>query len=837
MVQSFRQFLLRISGGIVNEHLSKIKFLCKDRLSDAELESVNSAHELLDKLCSQELIKEDNTEYLQDLLNYVGLNVLAREVEENSRQTAANDEKKKAKGQQTPKTQMPVGIPCKIPNFVGRDDIVCSLADAVLVKMKRLLILKALPGAGKSAVAIQLAHYILKTQQYHGYQVVFVCLREQKTLACVCRGILHALDVTITGDPVSQTRHVLERLSQETLLILDNTEDIQKCDNDFAKFIQYLRQFGHNLQILLTSRLDMEEVSFDFSENLPPLDIASATDLLIAMTEGSHQIQNRKSAAELAEYCGQMPLLIEIAAKLVTSGFNPKMLAETMKKDLYKVLNQRSYQRVVQTVRCLLKCVGKESCISLIKLSMFSSKFNAKKAEFLFKDVTDCNFQMCYLNKNALIQNESDGWYSLHPLIQTFCREEKEQLGCLNEGREAERKFNEHQLELLLHIHKKFVSRSGKEAMQEFFDSILNIKQALKNCLKKGCIEMKKKCIDTFNDCVNTLGKVLNPNECLKLYKKLHKSAVEMKDEKRVSECLISVGFRHMCDKGHRTYSEDAFGVLKDAYNLQKKLRLHKNPSETLAHCCSKLGLCYILKGERHEGLKLINDALTMREEIGDQVLIAASYCDKASSKRFSGEHSSAIYMLKQNCLGRYKESLGDHPWVATIHSYIADSHIALGEMDEAVKHRREALRIRQSFLGDHLDTARSLGNLGKLLCEQGDFEGAREAYEKAYTIQKRLDMNEETVATFSALADVYEKLGRPEESEDLRIIISTVEDQLQQRRLYMRQVSQEIKKRTMSIAASKKYKKWSSLLVVAILVLVAAIVAGYWIRTSQHVS
>ena len=113
-------------------------------------------------------------------------------------------------------------------------------------------------------------------------------------------------------------------------------------------------------------------------------------------------------------------------------------------------------------------------------------------------------------------------------------------------------------------------------------------------------------------------------------------------------------------------------------------------------------------------------------------------------SYRLSGDHQKAIAIWKENTLPVYKEQLGDHPWTASILSYIADSYKDLaagsserGIIEKAEMYFREAQGLRKRLLGHHLDTARSCFQLSDVLILQGKFNEALKELNKAFVIQK----------------------------------------------------------------------------------------------------
>ena len=135
-------------------------------------------------------------------------------------------------------------------------------------------------------------------------------------------------------------------------------------------------------------------------------------------------------------------------------------------------------------------------------------------------------------------------------------------------------------------------------------------------------------------------------------------------------------------------------------------------------------------------------------------------------SYQLCDDHQKAIDIWKENTLPVYKEQLGDHPWTASILSYIAGSYKALaagsserGIIDQAEMYYREAQGLRERLLGHHQDTARSCVQLSDVLVLQGQFDEAWEELDKAFEIQKDIlgpdhKITKNTVSKMSVVRD-----------------------------------------------------------------------------------
>ena len=86
-------------------------------------------------------------------------------------------------------------------------------------------------------------------------------------------------------------------------------------------------------------------------------------------------------------------------------------------------------------------------------------------------------------------------------------------------------------------------------------------------------------------------------------------------------------------------------------------------------------------------------------------------------------KHLAAIETRRLFVLPDFENILGDHPFVATTLSWIANSYQALGDYDNAIKFTRRALEIREQQLGHHQETARSFYDLGVALSAKKEYE------------------------------------------------------------------------------------------------------------------
>ena len=102
-------------------------------------------------------------------------------------------------------------------------------------------------------------------------------------------------------------------------------------------------------------------------------------------------------------------------------------------------------------------------------------------------------------------------------------------------------------------------------------------------------------------------------------------------------------------------------------------------------------------------------------------------------------DHRQAIKIREEKTLPIYKEKLGEHPFTATIYNNISNNFFALKKFDQAKPYSEHALKIRCKLLNDHMDTAKSLFDLGMVHKEQGDFQHAIMYLEESKNMQEKV--------------------------------------------------------------------------------------------------
>ena len=462
----------------------------------------------------------------------------------------------------------------------------------------RMIIIVSLPGMGKTQVAIRVCQVFLQNKESKK-SVIFI--EKQDKLRDVCSEILRRLSgrhLSERHDLVSIAKRRLKELREDTVVVLDNTEDIQ--GKEFDDFAEYLLKYARKLQLILTSRAVVGFTSPRVHKvSLNPLDSNSSARLMLRLLQES-VANSEELAKELGKLCGGIPLFLVHCSCLLKDDFIPAVLIQELRDNPILLLKTNAEKDYNELGRFLSKST-KNVRRNLVRVSVFPSAFSGEDIGFLFDDKLKAETVKTKMVKCALLQKVNNGKVALHPLVRDFCRAERKLLKMEDVGEEAQYKFNHHYLELLRRLSKQFINKgSALDAISAFRNEKVNIIEAFKNCLQdKSSKDEKGFGIDVANspEVTDFLAKVLSPPaDCTKLYERCHDIAKESGDQKRLADSLNSLGCRRLCDVAHRKGDRGTLEMFQQAHDIRMTLPEEQQKCETHANTICKLGLCYSLQ-------------------------------------------------------------------------------------------------------------------------------------------------------------------------------------------------------------------------------------------------
>ena len=474
--------------------------------------------------------------------------------------------------------------------------------DEIVKKLRtfRMVVLLSIPGMGKTEVGIRVSH--LLKQSGHLFVMHIQVESHHQKLADICSEILDRLSSrpwSPTADFMSLAKRTLPERNIPTLIVLDNTENIQ--GEEFDEFTEWLVKSAPNVKLIITTRKDVGFVSADVCKfTLKPLDSKSSAKLLRSLVDDCSEEHSK----ELAKLCGGIPLLLVTCSDSLNNGCSPDLLIQQLSNDPIRHF-RISANDVFDTFEVFFDNFSVEVTQNLVLFSVFPSEFSAQDIQCLFEDSLRCETVKTEMVKYGLLQRDADGKMWMCPLVQAYFRTEKESLGMGDLWRAIRSKFNHHYLGQLRVLSKEFISKnSALVAIRKFRQQKANIMEALKNCLEDSSdLDDKRFVLDVINstEVLDFVAKVLSPpKECTALYQKCCDIAKASGDKKRHAESLNSLGFRRLCDVSHSKDSPEenlaTLAKFQEAYEMRRTLPAEERKTQTHAHTASKLGVCLVLQ-------------------------------------------------------------------------------------------------------------------------------------------------------------------------------------------------------------------------------------------------
>ena len=485
-----------------------------------------------------------------------------------------------------------------------------------------LVTLVAPPGFGKTAVAIDMGFVMLEK----GKDVLYLSLRTVRSVTLAAKNLLEIIGIPVADDPVLQVKRYLASLGKETVLILDNAEDLQIVEESaFNQFLEEVGQSAKKLVILITSRNRLSKLDFPFLTDHIPLKPLDEESSFLFLKHYAHGISDQL-AGQFAKpnVCGGIPLLLKLTASfLKTKTIEPMELHRKLQNCPHSFLKAKdpSIRGLYFLFEVFYSHLPSEVKKGLSSLAAFPTIFTKEEAKsVLFRDEDQLDFQLLLSNlvSHSLVQQDevnNNLQYSLHPLVQAFCiasREDK----CKGYNM-AIRQFSWHYLALLRQLNDDFITTNCKLAIDGYQFNKANIVHALATSTEDDVL----KCygVNVSTETVNFLAKVMTWDEFMSMYDKFLAVAKALSDQTLYSDCLVSIGFKQLSyyGQGYKDVAKvknEAKSNLEKAHDLQNHLGI--NGTECQGHCKCKLGLCTFAAGDKEKGISLIRQGIGVRRTL-----------------------------------------------------------------------------------------------------------------------------------------------------------------------------------------------------------------------------
>lgn len=319
--------------------------------------------------------------------------------------------------------------------FVGRESDVTRVITRLNHSETQLITLTGTGGIGKTRLATEAVRRAFASQPTKS--TYFIALGGVATQAGVWHVLGEGLGIPAGTHGLTPTT-ILNHLKQHNpLLILDNYEQLMP---DTTCIEQILHQ-APDVQLIVTSRVPLNlraewRIPLD-GLPLPDDSTASMADyaavqLLLSAGQQMHpdlqvSANNQAHISKICHILAGMPLALEIAGSWL-SLFTPQMLAEQLERNLNFLVSRhrdvsgrhRSLRAIFDHTIAQLKPIERQT---LTRLSYFEESFSLPAG----LTIANAPFQVFNtLLDHALLKRHSEGRFTMHPVLLTFVREDRQ---------------------------------------------------------------------------------------------------------------------------------------------------------------------------------------------------------------------------------------------------------------------------------------------------------------------------------------------------------------------------------------------------------------------------
>jgi predicted ATPase/DNA-binding SARP family transcriptional activator len=627
------------------------------------------------------------------------------------------------KRKESPRTNLPVPL----TSFIGREKEVTAIVG--LLRKNRLVTLTGSGGVGKTRLAIQTSHTLVKKFKDGVWWVDLVGLADQSLVPQEVAKVVDAREVPNQLMIETLVKHLG---SKELLFVLDNCEHlISAC----AQLADRLLSVCKNLKILATSR-EALDILGETILHVPSLSLPDAQGSFVVKSlnkfesvrlfdERSMLIlpgfklndQNAKAVVQICRRLSGIPLAIELAAarvKMMSVDEIAKRLDDRF--DLLTSGNRAALPRH-QTLRATIDwsydLLTDSERILFDRLAVFAGGFTLEAAESVCGkgmkrgDVLDLLGRL--VDKSLVMVHASTRGHTRYRLLETIREYALEKL---TESGEAA---------IIRNQHLKFFMRLAEEAAPNAFgvETVKYFEQ-----------------IDWELDNI--------------------RSAMEWAIETR--QALVA--FRLAGALFYFWYNRSLQGEWFDRFRRVLALPEGLERTPERAKALNWISFFYWAGMSAVNPGPELDEALSIGRELANDHIIAQSLSNLGRNESVDGNYSKARSLLVES-LGIWRKLGHEHSMeIVLTQIFLGDVALQQGDLEEARSLYEECVSIYKE-IRDQNFLAYAVRRLGQVACRQGDFKKAALLCEESLSLNQGLRDERGILACLSAFAGIAIARGK----------------------------------------------------------------------------
>ena len=563
-------------------------------------------------------------------------------------------------------------LPGPVSHFVNREKELSDIKKFLSQEAGndcRCVLIHGAVGMGKTATAIKAANEMRDNSD--NTAVIYVNCKYMSSLDDlawkIAKQVYHG-HLPNLNEPVSEVkRRLINEINLHTVLLLDNCEHLLHWNRErrqantqperrvdateaqqIMNFILEMVRDSAKIKLLVTSS---ENVLFpDTGQKwirLHPFKDDNSFQLL-KKVYGDQCPLEKETAGKIAFFCGGIPhALIILASQRDVPPDLVEMMTHANPKEKFEKLTRIPVAHEDKKLDvCLDACFERLDTKlqdTLVALTLFRGRFAIQTAVevFGFQGITGQILELAqrsFLEQDITdIKDKGKRRFSFLTVQKLYCQNKTHEARFGEVCRGARILFIDYLLVFIEDSFKRFLSKDVLEAITAFRHEEEDIMQLL-DWFGNGVMEdhQKRKCIDTFNNVAELLAKMMGKKRFEAVFTKLKQKSQEMGDQKRLSECLTSLGIREVFHLFLSTClqpkeaAEKAKKYFVESQGIQSALEISTGNSR--AQCLAKHGRILAKENKFPKAREKIEQAIDIRIQHGEQdsVMLGATYNDMA---------------------------------------------------------------------------------------------------------------------------------------------------------------------------------------------------------------
>ena len=523
-------------------------------------------------------------------------------------------------------------LPPMVPNFTGRQSECHEIACHVTSESTRLVSIWGSPGFGKTSVAIAVGHDL----RSEGLPVCWLSLRELKSKADLASKLLSFIEPSVRNHHPSfshlclddQLCLLLSKFSERTVFILDNADNLLEDGEPSVKkeVIGLLKEILRRSKATIfavTTRESLDFLNVDLqghqSVRIRPFNEDSAKTLVKALLPEA----SPTDCTRILQICGLVPFAIRLMCSSISedeaqpSQYLDEFMQSASTESIAKLLDRPDYpdeyrlQSLFELSFQRLTAQGKKA---LVSLSILPENFGTEVAAAV---LGENNLQTKKLlhslqSKSLLDSGVKQNSFTMHKLLQSFAKEKGE-----NDMKDticsSRCRLNSFYVSLFEKLNEQFLTGCSMKAFLTFYENeqilIQSLLEALSNPRTASTVIDVLVKGDLFLLSLYFVGSEAS-NSIDLIYDSALKAAKEHQPNESFLQLLVSKAFREV-----NLGAEGSTVQL-----LSKASQISKAEAQGKRMCY--LGLNYLVRGNREDGVRHLREALQLMKGSPEQTVL-----------------------------------------------------------------------------------------------------------------------------------------------------------------------------------------------------------------------